>query len=340
MIFSLRRDYHYHHFENIPKNIWYELYGENNKTNPTTCVNCSISVTNSECFVLLSFFHDLEEGAISITTNNIKLLHSECSFNDCKNSYGGSVYVYGQNSIIQHRCCSLYSQASSRGQHSYSELSDGNFNYFLESCVSSCGKREKGFDTISCSYGIINISYSNISNNNVESIGAAYEISPENSIGKVNFCSICQNHCDHWVLMHSNDDSSTYYLINSNILNNSQSSTSYGIIGCNRIMTISNCSIFGNFGNGSLIWNGADSLRIENCHIDDLTYTIFSITYTFNIDSITSYHLFSYFSTTNCLISFNHNTKETFIKQKVKYKEGKYIIHISIPFFVFLLSIK
>ena len=340
MIFSLRRDYHYHHFENIPKNIWYELYGENNKTNPETCINCSISISNSECFVLLSFFHDLASGAISITTNNIKLLHSECSFNDCKNSYGGSVYVFGQNSVIQHRCCSLYSQASNFGQHSCSYLSYGNFNYFLESCVSSCGQKEKGYETISCRYGIINISYSNISNNNVGYNGAAYGIAPFNSIGKVNFCSICQNHCDYWILMHYSNDLPTYYLINSNILNNSQSSTSYGIISCYRKMTISNCSIFGNFGNGPLIYNNANPLRIENCHIDDLTYYKKTLIHTFNIDSITSYHLFSYFSTNNCLIPFNPRHRETVIKQKVKYKEGKYIIHISIPFFEPLLSIK
>ena len=140
--------------------------------------------------------------------------------------------------------------------------------------------------------------------------------------------------------MHYSCGYPTYYLINSNILNNSQSGTSYDIIFCSGIMTISNCSIFGNFGNGSLIYNAADSLIIENCHIDNLTYYSKSLTDTFNIDSITSYHLFSYFSTNNCLIPFNPRHRETVIKQQVKYKEGKYIIHISIPFFEPLLSIK
>lgn len=241
---------------------------------PIKCSNCTISISQKESFVLLSFFYDFKNSAIKYTSNDIKVLHSKCNFNNnTSTSNGGSVYFNCKSSFVQYKICSLSSQTtisdSSGGHHSFSNCRDSNnLNFIYDSSIYLCGN-DKTRKTVVEFYGNTSIRSTNFSKCTAE-YQSSYCLYPSTE-ASVSFCTMENSTCKQSeVLGHFNYK--THYLSYCNILNNEVAGKDQGIISCNGIITIKNCSIFGNKGPSEFRvfykWGSPSaSITVKNCNV-------------------------------------------------------------------------
>ena len=282
---------------------WQYFYQSGDRPYHITCSNCQPNATEQKCFVLRSFFFNFKDSAVKYSSDNIKVLHSECNFkNNTSTKSGGSVRFACNSSFVQHKICSLLSQTSitndDGGHHSHSYCKDtNNFNFVYDSSICLCGN-ERARKTLSLYYGNISIRSTNISKCTGD-YHSGYGLYPS-SEALVSLCTIENATCRSDVLGHNN------YKINivsfCNILNIKVSDNIWGIINCNGYITIENCSIFGNKGPlGFKLFskNSDGSFLVKNCYAQS-TGSIPSDITTENIKDIENYLNLSHLSTFKC----------------------------------------
>ncbi|EAY19609.1 hypothetical protein TVAG_228720 [Trichomonas vaginalis G3] len=280
-------------------------------------------VNNQEYFVLLSFFFDFKNGAIQYSRNDIKVLHSECNFNNnTRTDRGGSVYFECNSSFVQNKICSLSSQTtvtgSEGGHHSFSNSKDSSkLNFFYYSSICLCGN-EKSVKTISLFNGNISVRSTNISQCTAYAV-SGYGLHPLTDT-TVSFCTIENTTCkpDHIVLGHY--QYKPHFVSFCNILNNKQSTTEFGMIYCNIVITIENCSIFGNEGPSGFRLFSIDfgySFTVKNSYVQSSPSIPNGIT-TENIKAEEKYLTLSHLSTSKCeaLIPIVNNDDNKIIKEE------------------------
>lgn len=206
------------------------FYDDKYDGNPyESCTNCKIEEKQGEIYVSESLFIDQSQGSIDITSSNIKFLHSSCLFYKCsKNTYGGSIYIKSDSSVIQYRCCVIGSIIEKDwGLFSYTELKNDNKNYVIESSVSNC-KKETAYHTISMKYGNCGIHSSNISKNSVYS-SSAFFIYLAKGLNVINFSTFENSNSSTMCLQHN--EANDGYLDNfCNIVNSPQKTSEWGVI--------------------------------------------------------------------------------------------------------------
>lgn len=259
------------HQDNAPVDVWESFYHSKYVGDSQfKSTNQKIEAGQQDIYVSDSSFLDQNDGSIIVNSNSIKFFHSNCLFHNCtRNSYGGSVYIKGDNRVIQYRVCAISSKITQKdGLFSYTEIvyDSDNENYLIQSTVSNCVEESRSH-TISMNCGNTGVHSSNISKNSV-SFSAAFYMVDTKGICMINFSTFENNVADSMCLEHAyaSDGFHNYF---SNIINNSQKMKNAGIVTIDQsVLIVKNCTILGDFGNGSAFYS-TKTLKIINCNVDD-----------------------------------------------------------------------
>lgn len=158
------------HYDDLPNDILEGFFNSSPSNNLIKCENCLVKYKNNECFVYKSSFVDLSNRAITFeSVSSLKFLHSKTYFRNCSmisDGNGGSIYVTGSGTIIQHQFCCYRSMIKSGfGVFTYSSLDSLSFSYIVESSLYNCGNPNFGDSSLRISEGTAGFTYSNASKN-------------------------------------------------------------------------------------------------------------------------------------------------------------------------------
>lgn len=153
------------HFDYVPDDVW-RLFYDDPVPSEYIHFNNSLIPNFTDSFIYLCSFIKLTQGSITLTKDNIKLLHSSCIFDGCQKSEGngGAVLFTCNSHIIQHRICAFDCYTPDKGQFAYTEVLNGssNKNHFYESTILKSGQITSDF-VVKLVSGIYNMKYSNFS---------------------------------------------------------------------------------------------------------------------------------------------------------------------------------
>jgi hypothetical protein len=226
------------------------------------------------------------------SNNVIKLLVGRTSFTSCRTSkeYGGAIHFDSQtngecilNKICGFDCLSTYSSSNSYGQFAYIRpKSDVTFkNRVNDSSFTHSSK----VGTYSCYvlwlyYGSILCPSVNITNNECHHCTAIYCYPTASSTSDtccISYSSIVNNTANgSWLCIAFSSNSVSSHLMDTcNVLNNKQTSYSYGIIWANANLLIKDSCILGNDKDKNIFYEDHSSCKItiSNCTIDDDIFT-------------------------------------------------------------------
>lgn len=286
--------------------VWRRFYDEEYDSNPyNNCKNCAISTNKNEIYVYESVFHDLSNGAMKISADGIKFLHSSCFFNGCTNfneNGSGAIYFNCDSSIFQHRFCTTECSASN-GFHSYSFLNENSDkqNYIIECSISNCAN-EKFYSSIYMYYGRCGIHSSNISKNTAYR-DAAFTLFDLISDAVINFSTIENNNATrNWCIYHGSSMNTHKYFI-CNIIKNSLKSDYFGIVYVTANLIVENCSIICASRRPTQFYNDwifDFILAFINCNVDEYFAVIVKDPTTKNVVTTNSLYSLSHLSTYEC----------------------------------------
>lgn len=303
--------------DTAPQDVWDHYYHEKAiKPNYNQETNHKISLENEKIFVYECSFISIADGAIKISNEKLKFLHSFCFFDSCSNNgNGGAIYFECDGSIVQDRFCSINESLNGNmlyGIHSYTSLSEkngNNLNIIVESCITQCGSANQ-FHTIRFSYGICGIFSTNVSKNSVEYV-SGFMI--KNPIGTcvINFSTFENNFADqNYCLYHDDSRSCKFHDFLCNIINNKQDDSDGGCIVIDgKELTVENCTVLNKNTKGSVFYTKYHhpKLTIINCKLD-----IFKIYIQFQATTITSNNIIAnelnplhHISTRKCYVNIH-----------------------------------
>lgn len=279
----------------MPSDVWKQYYDQSYDGNKyENCDNCIVYAFQNELYVYKGLFHELLSGSISVTSKDVKFLHSACFFDACsRNSNGGAIYFNCQSSIIQHRFCTFNTTVTDgEGFHSYSNLIDNNIenkNYLIECSISSCSQPSKSY-VAALYFGFCGVFSSNISNNHVYHF-SGYAFTNVKGTSITNFSTLKDNYAEGYICaQHRNTALGDYNIYASNFINNSQVMSILGTVNANDNMIITNCTFHGSYGNGKpFSTEGSGIMIIKYCNVDIFEcYTggTFSTTFVFITKSL------------------------------------------------------
>ena len=127
-----------YHKDNAADTVWSMFYESSDKNNIVKQTNPNIDLYSNKHFVFKCVFYN-QWSSIFIIAKNLKILHSECTFTRCKGTIGGTIYMKGDSSFVQHRYCASSCISTGEGIFSYVNLnnySSINFNYNIEGSLS------------------------------------------------------------------------------------------------------------------------------------------------------------------------------------------------------------
>ena len=248
---------------------------------PTDLTGQNIYITNCQfisCVITGSTASSDRGGAISLTTSNLKFYLEKTTFRSCKTSASraGAVYIESStaNSVLSFvcavDCCSTYSSSSdSYGQFDYIVVgnSDEYYNYVIESTIASClNENDYSCRTMYHRQGSINLRTVNLSNN--ECYGTSGILCDSASgTSVVSFSSFRKNIANNWICNYFY--SGTYELKYSNIIENTETSTSDGIIYCyESTLTISKCCFIQNTGGYLFEANSGSTIKGSENYVE------------------------------------------------------------------------
>lgn len=284
--------------------MWYSFYGDTYDGNSyKNCKNCQVLPKNNEIYVYESSFIDKSSGAISISTDDIKFLHTYCFFYNCHNTdNGGAIYYNGNGAIIQHRFCTINSYITGGvGLHSYTKLVENSQkqNHIIECSISNC-IGEEGNHLIFFQNGNCGISSSNISRNTVYRCPGFVVSSPTGDC-VFNYSTFEKNTANGWVCQEFDPTTTAkYHELFCNIVDNTEKSSTWGIITTFAELIIENCTILGPPENGVTIYIASrGKLTIKNCNVDKY-YSVYGTNNAFNIITTDELNPLSHLSTQKC----------------------------------------
>jgi hypothetical protein len=292
-----------------------------------------LSVTSGTVYVFNSFFKNVEYlqgagGAISFVSSDDSsiLLVEETTFLSCVSSdKGGGIYFYDRGSAVINKICSI--NCSSTG-------SNGIFYY---NCVSKTKyyKNDVNLTTISSInstrgypiyiyYGTIQISKTNESFISC-STTSAYRIQPSGSDGEitgmVTFSTFYNTTATSYRCLNFGSCSSRIQnkLVSCNVIKNSQTDTSEGVITFYESTEVEGTCILQNYG-PIILYNSGRTVSLSNCVTDfgSQTYGAFNIK---NVPATTFINSLTHFASAECEAIYGvTNTKR---KQIVCFTAGE-----------------
>ena len=196
----------------------------------------NIYVKYSYFFSLISANHG---GAISfISSNNEDLILIENSaFYDCfTNKTGGGIYKNSENSCVLNRVCGFNCKTSgldsSHGApfcNIFCSNTKGIINNIFDSQIAFCNDKE-GKYVVHLYYGEHNLKGNNITNNYVKDGSAFWLYIVDDTVGKIEFCSLLNNTSYQCRLIGSYEANVTVEICNTIIAYNSQKTSTEGLI--------------------------------------------------------------------------------------------------------------
>ncbi|EAY11661.1 hypothetical protein TVAG_158880 [Trichomonas vaginalis G3] len=244
-------------------------------------------------------------------------MHSECFFDSCSSRNGAAMYIYScECSIVQHRFCSHKCFAKS-GQISFCQLKTSSteyLNYVDESSVCGCGKLSKS-DLFYSLCGKMRFSSNNISKN-CASENAAFFIATSN-FQNLNYSTIESNNASNYRMILLNWGVK-YNIENSNILKNFQAKSDFGVISIYGRLTLNECAILDDNGNGKTFYIHEDSyVTVKNSFYDDLTSNFIEIMID-NCMRASKYNSLSYYDSYLCVALHPINIKNINLSNNIK----------------------
>ena len=258
------------HKDIAPNDVW-NLYfqGECSKIINNTN-NATVSLSNkNEVFLFQCMFRNCLASIINLTKDYAHIMHSECFFESCSSDIGPAVRInHNDCSIVQHRFCSHNCSASSEAHHSFCSLRSEGLNFVDESSACGCGNSRSPI-LFWNNLGFMRFSSTNISKNIGSQDVALFAVSKK--FEKLNYTTIESNNAsDTKIICLSNGQK--YQIENCNILKNYQESSSGGVIFIFGQLTLNNCSIFGDLGQGKIFYcDDFAYVVINNSFYDNLT---------------------------------------------------------------------
>ena len=252
-------------------NDWIEHYGQNSgePTKKTKLPNTPQSF-ESNTWLYDCTFQGLTDRAIdfSSSSSSNKLLVEYSSFNTCSSSGdGGAIYFGTSGQCVLSSVCGVKCNTgnSQWGQFCYVWVSSGetNKNHIIDSSV-TLTKQTNARSTLYHWNGDVSCKGVNVSNNQVYCFSGIYILNP--SISSISFSSFRNNKASNYICL--DFVSNTHQMTNTNIIENNQQSTSYGIIYASKSeVTMIHCSVFGNCetGSGSVFSVSSGSITCSNC---------------------------------------------------------------------------
>ena len=243
-------------------NEWIDFFSDGSEANQSLYINCSKQnsigeVGNAylyECvFVFISSPGNGAAIRFVTESSSSKLLVEYCIFNTCNSTYNGGAIFFKQGQCVLSHNCGVRCNARENGgygQLSAATVSPGNDNknYVIDCSIILTLSRKSVERTLYHNNGNILFIGVNISHNTVRrhSGFSVYNI----STCSISFCSFSHNKaigsnsysCIHFITGLS------YQMTNTNIIENTQESSSKGIIYTwnSAQLTMNHCSIYGN----------------------------------------------------------------------------------------------
>jgi hypothetical protein len=278
---------------NLLKRSFEDVYGTGlNPTNYTRIEYGGTRLTPSanNVYVYDCFFHDFSYssngGALSCSNSVYKLLIEQSSFFSCKTSggHGGGVYFdcSGNYESVISKICGFGCSCSGCGTCAFIRLyNSANYkNHVNDSSLTQSLKNGKSpYDSIYlCSDNML-IPSGNFTNNECSSSPAFCCDSTRSSTSEtciISYCSIVNNTANGGnMCVRLYNTGSTHRIDTCNIINNKQTSTSYGTIYASANILIKDSCILGNNDGNTVFYVGYSSCKItvSNCTVDNNRYT-------------------------------------------------------------------
>ena len=186
------------------------------------------------------------------SSSNTTLLVEHSSFNTCSSSfYGGAIYFSDEGQCVLSSVCGVKCKAGER-----------------DSSV-TLTKKEHSWTTLELREGDPSCKGVNVSNNEVGDISGILILHPTTC--SISFSSFRNNKANGWICLACDRE---FPVINyTNIIENNQQSSSYGIIeaGLSSHLTMTHCSVYGNcqIGSGTVFHIYDGSIICIDCSISD-----------------------------------------------------------------------
>ena len=267
-------------------------------------------------YIKSSYFKGLSyssgNGGALYVTSITKLLIELSMFIECEASgYGGCIYMSGGNCIL-YMVCGVKSSISG-GQGVFLETTGMKMTNVIETTVTHCECSSGGYP-VDPHGGTILCKSVNLSQNHCYRCSALYCYPTSN--GQNIVCSLCysslsNNTADDSNFLMFEDFNGAYYEVNNtNIINNKQIGSTYGLIRVTGTTTMKHVSILGN--TGSPIFSG--SITLINC----ATQTTSGVTTQSPTESFLNYNTL-YEQVSVSLSLYNRNKRITQLYKKLCY---------------------
>ena len=296
-----------YHNDGAPESLWELFFNDSpNKEYCTEQINPSIDFYKGGFYIYKCIFYNLW-SPLYISTHNLKVVHSECTFTRCRCSQGGAIYVQGECSIVQHRYCTSSCSSTNAGSHSCIDLikdSQTNLNYDLEGSLScNIGTTGTNFHL----KGKLIISSMNYSKNLAVESACFWTNSP--SINTVNYSNFEENHATTHCQIFYNYNT-IFSMDHCNILKNYQEDGLYATIYSAGNLSFDYCSFLGDLGEGAVFYSDSRQITLSHSYYDNLAANA-NIT---NIENQQS----SESNTLTFFVNFECNTQMTVNQNQIK----------------------
>ena len=232
------------HFSNTESNENFHYYEGNQKY--------SIKSTLSHLYLCHCTFTNVTETSIRYSSTSSSLMLVElCSFNTCSTGlqHGGAICFSDQGQCVLSSVCGVKCYTGSGryfGQFCYVYVTNNqdNKNHIIDSSV-TLTKQTNAHCTLYLLCGNVSCKGVNVSNNEVNQFSGIEIDSP--SICSISYSSFRNNTATYYVCICC-DEESQQEMSYSNIIDNNQESSSYGIIytETSTNLTMIHCSVYGN----------------------------------------------------------------------------------------------
>ena len=282
---------------------WYDVGFVGDLPNETISGDFNSSFTSSGeslIYVFHSVFHDFQGSSIrgavyvSSATEDSKLLIEFSVFDNISSTRSSTIYMWRQGQFAMNKCCANLCTATS----SFWGMTEGQFlsvfitdnetyiNKILYSSISYSGSEGSRWGgrsdyTIFMRNGNITVSNGNITNNNAYSCSGlyCYPSSPDseenaNIVCNVDFSMLRNNTAEGTKCIGFDRTFAHYQIMQSNIIENRQERSTYGLIYISHDTNINSCAILNNVALYLFdVYRNTTIVKIINCTISEEALT-------------------------------------------------------------------
>ncbi|EAY23240.1 hypothetical protein TVAG_185460 [Trichomonas vaginalis G3] len=252
-------------------NIWNNYYNDTDYSTTHNQQNPSISSSIQNMLIYQCLFKGLQETCIKSTSNDAKILHVDCVFNNIWSENSGSlVYIESTASNIAQRrfeAYNCYSSVSAGVAYIFPDQTT-TLSYTEESSIAECGQDSVNYIFYNKN-GNVKFSYINFSKNCFYTDGFYIDTQ---SFDNITYSTIEENNANKYsafAVLNGNDYSMKYC----NVFRNYQVSTRCGTIyAIYTELYVYNNSFISDKGNGKLFYASTNAkIKIYNSYIDSTT---------------------------------------------------------------------